>query len=57
MPATVHRWGERQVYFSNVFPKQDEQVHRGSDLWDRSFQQSESGLRCPHRKRRTMCWS
>ncbi len=27
MPATVHGWGERQVDLSNVFPKQDEQVH------------------------------
>ncbi|MCS6290856.1 MAG: PqqD family protein [Nitrospira sp.] len=27
MPATVHLWSERQFELSEVFPRQDEQVH------------------------------
>ena len=27
MPATVHLWSERHLELSEVFPRQDEQVH------------------------------
>lgn len=27
MPATVHLWSERQLELSELFPRQDEQVH------------------------------